>query len=1336
VSDLFRRKRRYGSCALAAATLSILFTRDRVRGATATWLGTTDANWTTETDWSPATYPGSIGTSENFDTAIFNNAGLGNTSVTLPSDLNLSNILFDTSAAAAYTLTGGSLLGTSGGAISMTSTVVNPQIISSSLSIESGFDGTADFSLVNDATSTAATMTYSGNIGNSGDAYTLTLDGSNTGNNQLTGIVSGALIASGGPSLLKTGSGTWNLAGTEDYAGSTQVDSGNLLISGTYAAQQGVFVSGGQAQLTGTMDSFFGLSGGNVLIDQGGHFAAGEPNTSGSGTLTIDNTTTLMNDRFNGSGLYLAGLTLNYLSGVGNNSESIGVIYSEYGANAIDLTPNAGGSTVITANTLDYSTDAPHGFFTPVPSSTILLTGTNLGGTPGANTTNFICDNATAPIGGGGSPGTNDISIENFMAGRDLSLSGNAQYGFVTNLTGANGARLLNPSTEYATTISDAIDTGGALRNVSLTSAATVNGSATTINALRLDTNGSVNGAGTLTVNSGAILALPGNGGISVANLNFGSQHGIFTTIGDLSISGAISGSEGITKSGAGTLSLAPSATLQYSGDTYVTQGVIKIAANNQLPVNETLFMDGGALDLDGFNQTITNLAFETSTPSFIYNSDSSSQATLTITNQELNGASPALGGPGGNNFGVTIDTRVTFGGANTYTGPTTVLGGMELYYYGPQAPASNIISSSSHLNLGGYMEILIDQNSYSQTFNGMTINPGASIVVGWGNIPGSIAVNFGAISRNVGGALSLPGYVSTFSTTNSNTNGILGGYLVYNETDWAAAGASGIISATTDYTNDTWSSGANVTVTQSSTQSNATANSLRFAYYATNIVTLSGTNVLTSGGVLVSANVGPNLSQISGGTLEGSAGGDLILNQWNDEGNLEIDSTIANNGSATALTVAGVGSVVLTGTNTFTGGTYISRGILCISSNANLGLPSAGAPINFNFGTLVADSTLSLDNGGADPRPIILGNNGGTLSALTGQTLTASGAISGALGQLSISGPGSVVLASANTFGGGVNISSGTLVVARPGAIPAGSTVTNNSSLVVNANITAASISGIGSVTVAPSVVLNTGAFSQTAGLINNGTTNIDGTGTVGPISGNGTLNVGSISSPATLTIASNSGLCQQSAISVAVGSQLDIENNHLIIDYGSGPDPISSIAALLASGYAGGFWNGTGIMSFTATANSTSYGLGYADSADPGNPANLSSGTLEIKYTLLGDANLDGVVNGIDFGILAANFNKGVSRWDQGDFNYDNVVNGIDFGELAANFNKGASGTSIGPGPLSDPALVAFAEANGLMADVPEPASFGLVGTAMLATLSRRRRRAPRRDVPSKNA
>jgi hypothetical protein len=193
--------------------------------------------------------------------------------------------------------------------------------------------------------------------------------------------------------------------------------------------------------------------------------------------------------------------------------------------------------------------------------------------------------------------------------------------------------------------------------------------------------------------------------------------------------------------------------------------------------------------------------------------------------------------------------------------------------------------------------------------------------------------------------------------------------------------------------------------------------------------------------------------------------------------------------------------------------------------------------------------------------------------------------------------------------------------------------------------------------------------------------------------------------------------------ALSISGPGILDIQNNHLLINYGGGADPISSIAGYVASGYAGGAWNGPGINSSSAAANA-GYGIGYADAADTGNPAGLSSGIIEVKYTLLGDADLNGTVNGIDFGILAANFNKAVSRWDQGDFDYNNIVNGIDFTALAANFNKAASGAAVGDSALSDPAIVAFAQANGLMADVPEPASCGITILTVASALVRRRK------------
>ena len=96
----------------------------------------------------------------------------------------------------------------------------------------------------------------------------------------------------------------------------------------------------------------------------------------------------------------------------------------------------------------------------------------------------------------------------------------------------------------------------------------------------------------------------------------------------------------------------------------------------------------------------------------------------------------------------------------------------------------------------------------------------------------------------------------------------------------------------------------------------------------------------------------------------------------------------------------------------------------------------------------------------------------------------------------------------------------------------------------------------------------------------------------------------------------------------------------------------------------------------------NSGSYGIGYADSADPGNPAGLASGQIEVMYTLLGDANLDGKVNGTDFNLMATNFNQAVTDgWDKGDFNYDGKVNGSDFVLLAT------TSTNSPASPMSQP-------------------------------------------------
>jgi hypothetical protein len=225
----------------------------------------------------------------------------------------------------------------------------------------------------------------------------------------------------------------------------------------------------------------------------------------------------------------------------------------------------------------------------------------------------------------------------------------------------------------------------------------------------------------------------------------------------------------------------------------------------------------------------------------------------------------------------------------------------------------------------------------------------------------------------------------------------------------------------------------------------------------------------------------------------------------------------------------------------------------------------------------------------------------------------------------------------------------------------------------------------------------------------------------TTGAITGGAQVVFGGGNAPK-LTIASNSGVSEISSLSIPSGSVLDITNNELVIDYGSGPDPIASIEQWIKNGYYG-LAGPKIISSAVAMADATSglsYGIGYADSADPNNPANLPAGTIEIMFTLMGDANLDGTVNSEDFTLFSERFGQSGVTWDEGDFNYDGTVNAEDFASFAHNLGQTAA--------LGSPADFSEGVANGIsLANVPEPASAGIMMLAALTVLRRRRSERP---------
>jgi len=94
-------------------------------------------------------------------------------------------------------------------------------------------------------------------------------------------------------------------------------------------------------------------------------------------------------------------------------------------------------------------------------------------------------------------------------------------------------------------------------------------------------------------------------------------------------------------------------------------------------------------------------------------------------------------------------------------------------------------------------------------------------------------------------------------------------------------------------------------------------------------------------------------------------------------------------------------------------------------------------------------------------------------------------------------------------------------------------------------------------------------------------------------------------------------------------------------------------------------------------------------------------------------GDATLDGQIDTVDFNVLAANFSTsgaGVG-WASGDFNGDGTVDTLDFNTQASKFGFQFSLADMSPAALG--------------ANVPEPATIGVLAIAGIAALSKRHRK-----------
>lgn len=133
------------------------------------------------------------------------------------------------------------------------------------------------------------------------------------------------------------------------------------------------------------------------------------------------------------------------------------------------------------------------------------------------------------------------------------------------------------------------------------------------------------------------------------------------------------------------------------------------------------------------------------------------------------------------------------------------------------------------------------------------------------------------------------------------------------------------------------------------------------------------------------------------------------------------------------------------------------------------------------------------------------------------------------------------------------------------------------------------------------------------------------------------------------------------------APGQTIDLGISSVTIPY-STSSPLSQVQALLSSGYDKGAWNGTGIISSTARADSR-YGISATDSAID-SPTGHAGGLVQLRYGLVADANQDGQVNFADLLALASHYHRSGVAWSQGDFDYNGIVDFKDLLILAQHY------------------------------------------------------------------
>jgi fibronectin-binding autotransporter adhesin len=441
---------------------------------------------------------------------------------------------------------------------------------------------------------------------------------------------------------------------------------------------------------------------------------------------------------------------------------------------------------------------------------------------------------------------------------------------------------------------------------------------------------------------------------------------------------------------------------------------------------------------------------------------------------------------------GSTAASNITLSGANTYTGGTIINGtnGVSgslnafttLLTLNYATQDNNKLGDAGILKFKGTSTLTMAGGTHAELVGSTTLDAGATASITRSS--GAVTLNLGALTRNTAATLNV-GTASIASTSSGTTGEAFGSWFTLGIDLASKDGSNNIVIAT--YTDVPTATGTIVDSAASSVRlSNAVAGSVALNGSPGDTLTINTLSRQVAG--LATIDTAGKTLRIRNGVLSNSASGGITLGTAANSGtltagavidtagtldfntlvgNVTVNATVTNNGAGmVSLTKLGAAELILSGTNTYTGGTTLSGGTIRLVNDSALGSGSVTVLTSSSIGTIAGGpSTITLGNN-------IAINNTATLSLLIGNAnFTVNSVFSGVGGALTVNAGGSpnnsATFTTAQTYTGATTVSAGKLLLGNGGNLATTPmTVANTAFFGVSQNANATSNTTAGAIT------------------------------------------------------------------------------------------------------------------------------------------------------------------------------------------------------------------------------------------------------------------------------